>query len=76
MILKMLEDFVCDRQVFPIHKSIYRSGETRESLKHRLDSRNEEVIVIISHDLEDVEKASPETVQVGQSKSVNTVKRK
>ena len=30
-----------------------------ESLKPELDSRNEEVIVIISHDLEGVEKAPP-----------------
>ena len=47
-----------------------------EYSKLQLDSRNEEVIVIISHDLEGVEKAPPETVQAGQSESVNTVKRK
>ena len=47
-----------------------------EYFKLELDSRNEEVIVIISHDLEGVEKAPPETVQAGQSESVNTVKRK
>ena len=76
MILKMLRDTVCERQVFPIHKSIYRSGETCESFKLELDGRNEEVIVIISHDLEGVEKAPPETVQAGQSESVITLKKK
>mgnify|MGYP006908675074 CR=1 FL=1 len=47
-----------------------------ESFKLELDSRNEEVIVIISHDLEGVEKAPPATVQAGKSEPVNTVKRK
>ena len=47
-----------------------------ESLKIELESRNEEVILIISHDLEGVEKAPPATVQAGKSEPVNTVKRK
>ena len=37
-----------------------------ESLKLALDSRNEEVIVIISCDLEGVEKAPFATVQAGK----------
>ena len=47
-----------------------------ESFKLELDSRNEEVIVNISHDLEGVEKAPPATVQAGESEPVNTVKQK
>ena len=47
-----------------------------ESFKLELDSRNEEVIVIISHDLEGVEKAPPATVQAGKYEPVNIVKRK
>ena len=47
-----------------------------ESFKLELDSRNEEVIVIISHNLEGVEKAPPATVQTGKSEPLNTVKRK
>ena len=47
-----------------------------EPLKLELDSRNENVIVIISHDLEGDERAPPATVQAGKSEPVNTVKRK
>ena len=38
-----------------------------ESFELELDSRNEEVIVIISHDLEGVEKAPLATVQARKS---------
>ena len=41
-----------------------------ETFKLELDSRNEEVIVIISHDLEGVDKAPPATVQAGKSQPV------
>ena len=47
-----------------------------ESFKLELDSRYEDLIVFISHDLEGVEKAPPATVQAGKSEPVNTVKRK
>ena len=47
-----------------------------EYFKLDLDSRNEEVIVIITHDLIGVEKAPPATVQAGKSEPLNTVKRK
>ena len=40
-----------------------------ESFKLELDSKNEEVVVIISYDLESVEKAHPGTVEAGQSDS-------
>ena len=48
----------------------------QESFKLELDNRNEEVIVIISHDLEGVEKAPPATNQARKSEPVNAVKRK
>ena len=48
----------------------------QESVKLELDNRNEEVIVIISHDLEGVEKAPPATNQARKSEPVNAVKRK
>ena len=47
-----------------------------ESFKLELDSRNGEMIVIISHDLEGFEAAPPATVQAGKSEPVNTVERK
>ena len=46
-----------------------------KSFKLELDSWNEEVIVIISYDLEGVEKAPPATVQAGKSDPVNNVNR-
>ena len=47
-----------------------------ESFKLELDSRNEEVIVIISYDLEGVEKAPRATVKPKKSEPVSAVKRK
>ena len=45
------------------------------SFKLELDSKNEEVVMIIPHDLEGVEKAPSATVLSGQSEAVNSAKK-
>ena len=68
MILKMLGDNVCERQVFPYRNPFTDMVKQQESFKLELHSKNYEVVVIISHDLEGVE-----TFQAGQSEPVNTI---